>query len=149
MFEPGNISGRELPQWWLVVYLVWNHSWPEHLKKYISIRRFLIIMFASKMSRNVKGIVRIVCKNVMMVRKSKNIALLWNILLRKKFGGILKKFLWRWQSQSQWSSVVLMHSGFAYFCDESSGSWKILRKFEATAPSKCDVIYPKKIREQL
>ena len=42
-----------------------------------------------------------------------------------------------------------MHSGFAYFCDESSGSWKILRKFEATAPSKCDVIYPKKIQEQL
>ena len=42
-----------------------------------------------------------------------------------------------------------MHSGFAYFCDESSGSWKILRKFEARATSKRDVIYPKKIQQQL
>ena len=67
----------------------------------------------------------------------------------KKLGWILKKFLWGWQSQSQWSSVVLMHSGFAYFCDESSGSLKILVKSEAMATKKCDVIYPKKIQQQL
>ena len=50
-----------------------------------------------------------------------------------------------WQSQSQWSSVVLMHSGFAYFSDRSSESWKILRKSEAT--SKSDVICGKKIEQ--
>ena len=63
----------------------------------------------------------------------------------------MKKFLWRWQSQSQWSSVVLMHSGFAYFPDRSSESWKILRKsLKATATTrKGDVIYPKKKKEPI
>ena len=49
-----------------------------------------------------------------------------------------------WQSQSQWSSVVLMHSGFAYFCDESSGSWKILGKLREG--QQTNVIYPGKDR---
>ena len=38
-----------------------------------------------------------------------------------------------------------MHSGFAYFSDRSSESWKILRKSEAT--SKSDVICGKKIEQ--
>ena len=66
---------------------------------------------------------------------------------REKFWRILKKFLWGWQSQFQWSSVVLMHSGFAYFSDRSSESWKIVRKPAATATSKIDVIYPWKTEQ--
>ena len=52
----------------------------------------------------------------------------------------MKKFLWRWQSQSQWSSVVLMHSGFAYFSDRSSESWKILRKSEEKQQQQAKVM---------
>ena len=83
------------------------------------------------------------CHNVVEIWKD-TVDFSVKYLLIKMLRWILKKILWRWQSQSRWSSVVLMHSGFAYFCDESSGSWKILGKLREG--QQTNVIYPGKDR---